>query len=83
MKNTRAGGRSSGYEGQTLEGSIRRQGVRDCSSLGASWSKGRGGSKIEFVGGQHWNTEQEVLRRLEANLDARAQHLLDLIVIQA
>jgi energy-coupling factor transporter ATP-binding protein EcfA2 len=50
MKNTRAGGRSSGYEGQTLEGSIRRQGVRDCSSLGASWSKGRGGSKIELSG---------------------------------
>jgi hypothetical protein len=27
--------------------------------------------------------DHEVLRRLEADLDARAQHLLDLIVIQA
>ncbi len=33
MKNTRADGGESGYEGQMPEGCIQRQAVRDCPSL--------------------------------------------------
>lgn len=35
------------------------------------------------VGGRHWNTEGERLRRLEANLDARREHLVKLFVREA
>jgi hypothetical protein len=35
------------------------------------------------VGGRHWNTEGERLRRLEANLDAHREHLVKLLVREA
>jgi hypothetical protein len=35
------------------------------------------------VGGRHWNTEGERLRRLEANLDAHREHEVKLFVREA
>ena len=35
------------------------------------------------VGGKHWNTEGERLRRLEANLDAHREHVVKLFVGEA
>ena len=35
------------------------------------------------VGGRHWNTEGERLRRLEANLDAHREHVVKLFVHEA
>jgi hypothetical protein len=35
------------------------------------------------VGGRHWNTEGERLRRLEANLDAHREHVVKLFVREA
>ena len=34
-------------------------------------------------GGKHWNTEGQALRRLEADLDAGVQHVLDLLGAEA
>ena len=50
-----------------------------CSSLGMSWSRAGKGSKIQLSGAKRWNTEAKALRRLKADLDAGAQHLIDLL----
>jgi hypothetical protein len=42
MKNTRAGGRGSGYEGRMLKGRIRTQAMRDCLNLEGKLIKEQG-----------------------------------------
>jgi hypothetical protein len=70
-------------KGQGLKARVRGQGVRGCSGLGTSWSKAGEGGKIQLSGAKHRNTEAKVLRGLEADLDAGAQHVVDQLGAQA
>jgi len=70
-------------KGQGLTARVRGQGVRGCSGLGTSWSKGGERSKIQLSGAKHRNTESKVLRGLEADLDAGAHHVVDQLGAQA
>ena len=81
MKSTRAG---VGVPGGIRSAERGVLGAEACGIMsgGSILSRGEAGV-VSVVGGRYWNPERERLRRLEANLDAHREHVVQLFVREA